>query len=322
MKQARQEWMRMPTRRALAWTQISPYARAMGTELYRVHCAESCEIRVPADWKTALARSLELSGRDRPPFLVALEAMVEAGVLIVGQGVVYLLYTDAELAAHGGGRLEQLTPESDPPHTGGTPAAQRQQNGTTPEAHRGRNGSTSTPQPPHIDRTPTSQVAASARNDSDRISQIDREKERKIDRSRVRAAVRAREAPTLEALVSAEQPRLSPCSAARDLLAEATSGPGWPVDRWHAELLKLARKPLAELAQVLDAVELNAWLREDPMRCSPSFVLDRWAHFAAARAKPPRRAEPPPALPAIEQCSQCPPELAEQVRNHSRRRTG
>ncbi len=309
----------MPTRRALAWTQISPYARAMGTELYRVHCAESCEIRVPADWKTALARSLELGGRDRPPFLIALDAMVEAGVLIVGRGIVYLLYTDAEHAAHGRARTE---PESDPPHTGGTPAAQRHQNDTTSTVHRGQNGTTSTAQPPHIDDTSTSQVASSARNDSDPTAQIDREKERKIDRSRVRAAVRARAAPTLEALVAADQPKLSPCSAARDLLAEATSGPGWPVDRWHAELLALARKPLAELEQVLDAVELNAWLREDPMRCSPSFVLDRWAHFAAARAKPPRRADPEIKIVPLEQCSECPPALVEELRSRSRRRTG
>jgi hypothetical protein len=136
----------------------------------------------------------------------------------------------------------------------------------------------------------------------------------KYARARVRACVQAREAPTLDALVAASGSTRSPCSVVRELLAEATDGPGWPVDRWHAELLEMARKPIAELDRVLDALQRDEWIREHPMACSPSYLLDRWEHYAV-KLKPPTRAPaPPPALPTDVECVPCPPELAEVVR--------
>lgn len=294
----------MPRRRSLAWSQLSAYARAIGTELYRVHCNDGTEIRVPPkDWKTALARSLEIDGPDRPPFAKALDAMVAAGVLIVSDGVVTLLYTDAQLDAHR--KRAATTPESDPPHDGGTPTARPTHDGVTPPTRSGHDVGTASPR-----------SELSTRNHSPPVAQIDREKDR--EKERARACARAGW-PTLEAQLQEEQPRVSPVSVVADLLAEATGGARWPVDRLHAELLELARKPLGELGQVLDALSRDPWVREQPMRASPRYVLERWNHYAQ-RPKPPALTRPllpnPGEVPAPEDP---PPEVHDFLQRRRRR---
>jgi hypothetical protein len=130
-------WVKLPIRRALAWSALSGYVRAMGTELFRAH--QEAEQPISGNWKLALARSLELDGRDRPPFFKALDEMVSAGVLVVTESSVRLLYTDATLAVHR-------------KHVDGA----------------------SNSLPTHTGITSQSQLAASQRNDSEQASQIER----------------------------------------------------------------------------------------------------------------------------------------------------
>lgn len=91
-------WVKLPITRAVAWSALSGYVRAMGTELFRVH--QENVVQVSGDWRLAFARSIELDGRDRAPFYRALDEMVAAGVLAVTESTVQLLYTDATLASH------------------------------------------------------------------------------------------------------------------------------------------------------------------------------------------------------------------------------
>jgi hypothetical protein len=146
-------WVKLPIDRAAAWSSLSGYARAMGTELFRLH--QEREVQIAGDWKTLLARLLELDGRERPPFFRALDEMAKVGVLVVTDATVRLLYTDTTLAAH------------------------RKHIASTSTSHPTHIATTSASQPHHIDTTSTPQVESSPRNDSKDVSQRERENREK-----------------------------------------------------------------------------------------------------------------------------------------------
>lgn len=157
-------WVKLPKSRALVWSQLSGYVRAMGTELVRVLGHEPSEIG--GDWKLAIARALELDGRDRAPFYRALDDMQAAGVLVVAGTTIQLLYTDDALASHR--KRNGSTPNTQATHTGVTPNTQ-----ATCIEH------ASNTQATHSQHAAQPQDEISARNDSGHASQKERKKEEK-----------------------------------------------------------------------------------------------------------------------------------------------
>lgn len=94
----RDGYVPLPIERALAWSGVSFFARSVGTEVFRLY--QEREIQVGKDWRVALCRALEVDGRERGNVCRALDALVEAGLIVVGDGFVRLLYTDDTLAEH------------------------------------------------------------------------------------------------------------------------------------------------------------------------------------------------------------------------------
>jgi hypothetical protein len=82
-------WTKLPAPSS-RWDALEYDSRALGTQLYLAY--GEGELDLGPDWRLAVARRLAVSGRARPRLYRDLDAIIEAGLIVVGGTTVELFY--------------------------------------------------------------------------------------------------------------------------------------------------------------------------------------------------------------------------------------
>lgn len=93
----------VPSERHPRWFEVTTYQRFVGLEVALLQYGNGSRppgIPVGQDWLESVCRSMAINGRDRKYVKPALEALFEAGLLVVRDGMARVLFTAEELAAN------------------------------------------------------------------------------------------------------------------------------------------------------------------------------------------------------------------------------
>lgn len=248
-------WVKMPLDRALAWDSLSFYDRAVGCELFRLY--QERVVQIGATWQAALVRALGVSGPERSAVYRALDRVVEAGLLLVSDGTIQLLYTDETLAAYRKSLKAQLAvPQTSTQH-----------------------------QPETISVSLAGQLApvfdSSARDDSNLVSQRE---ERKREERENAADIGTTSRIELDSEHAAPSPNGDSAAAL------AVAGRKWFAavmgrddfdhqGKWRRPYVEIAKKPPEERAAVGATLQGEPWVQQNLSRVTPGHVLDYWPKY-------------------------------------------
>jgi hypothetical protein len=116
--------------RAVIWDGLTLYQRLLGTEMFRVF--QEHEHEIAGDWRRLVCMSLAVTGPERGNVSRALDGMLEAGVVVVGDGTFRLLYSAESV------RLHRRPLEG---RSGSAPGSLEGRSGSAPGSLEGRSGS-------------------------------------------------------------------------------------------------------------------------------------------------------------------------------------
>lgn len=93
----KERFIKLPTERARVWDGLSWFCRALGSELFRAF--EERQHSVGDNWERVVCGALCVSGEERGNVVRGLRKLREAGVLVIDDGTLQLLYSERTFKA-------------------------------------------------------------------------------------------------------------------------------------------------------------------------------------------------------------------------------